>query len=323
MTKKKYLLMSCLVMASLLTGCGKIKELLLENQSETGGTPSASVAEPHDGYINLPEGQEYAELYAELDDSTALARLYHSDAVSVLSIDGDWANVSYGTLTGYVPLQYISFSKPAEPMIQAELPPTEGIPAGSEKPTEAFLFEIQPVAVTETPTAQLIFLSDLDGFEYVSPISYASYVEEKEKRNAWCSAQSVYIYAQPDSTSAKREANMLYYGDTVTVLGDVDNFYYIATDSGNGYDLHGYVGKSYITYGESPYQGEPENATYGRVNVKSANVRSTPNKETDDNVLFTLYNGAEFEVISYDGYWYKIDYDGTICYISHKMVEVW
>ena len=32
---------------------------------------------------------------------------------------------------------------------------------------------------------------------------------------------------------------------------------------------------------------------------------------------------SSFDVLDYDGYWYKIDYNGTICYISHKMVDVW
>jgi len=77
------------------------------------------------------------------------------------------------------------------------------------------------------------------------PTYYADYVSDVN-RNAWCSAQSIYIFSQPDVNSEKREANMLYYGDTLTVEGSVGEWYYISTDSGNGYDLHGYVKQKYI-----------------------------------------------------------------------------
>lgn len=337
MKRKLCLFASCLIAVSLFTGCGKVADILPGRGNETDAPSSAppsdapseeaaaddtaevdALAEAHDAYISLTDDAEYAEMLSDTYDGSAVARLYHGDEVSVLSIDGDWANISLGNLTGYVPLMYISFSKPAEKeVVQAEAPET----AAAAQP------EAQPAAngaappSAQQPNIVINFLIDLDGFEYADPVSYSGY--QSENRNAWCSAQSVYIYAQADTSSAKREANMLYYGDHVTVLGAVNGFYYIATDSGNGYDLHGYVGQSYITYGESPYQGEPANATHGYVSVESANVRSSPNKETNANVLFTVYKGAEFDVLSYDGYWYQINYNGTICYISHKMVEVW
>ncbi|MGN1412531.1 MAG: SH3 domain-containing protein [Oscillospiraceae bacterium] len=61
----------------------------------------------------------------------------------------------------------------------------------------------------------------------------------------------------------------------------------------------------------------------GYVSVKSANVRSSPNKDSDDNILLILYQNDMFDIISFDGYWYKIYYDGTVGYISHKMIEVY
>ena len=136
----------------------------------------------------------------------------------------------------------------------------------------------------ENITVNVMFFVDDDGFQVAKPLSYHDYVEEQDARDDW---------------------------------------YYISTDSGNGYDLHGYVAAKYITFGDSPAAPENANATHGCVSVNSANVRSTPNKETSDNILFSLKKGDEFEVLSYDGYWYKIVYQGTTCYISHKMVEVW
>lgn len=269
------------------------------------------------GYIILSEDQKSADLVSAPDSTDVLAKMFQDDPITVYAIEGEWASVGYGGTQGYVRLENVSFTEPVESVETTT--PEAAVTEAVEKVTEKKDTEKSGGDVT----INLVFFDDGDGFRVAKPVSYTSYVEESVARNAWCSAESIYIYAQPDTSSPKREANMLYYGDSLTILGTVEDWYYISTDSGNGYDLHGYVKQSYITYGESPAAPENASATHGVVSVGSANVRSSPNKETNDNVLFTLYQGDEFDVLSYDGYWYEIMYNGTICYISHKMVEVW
>lgn len=341
---KKYVMLMALLCTGTVfyTGCGTqmmASENLTSNPVESttdsvqtdanAGTNSVSV-----GYIVLAEGQDAADLYADMDTSQVLSKMFHGEPVSVFSINGDWANISYGGTQGYVKIENVSFSKPASDATGAVQEAGQSVNTVPAEPA----MNITGGGAVSNPESNgnalvdnqihnevnIVFLSDGDGFQIADPVaSYSGYVPESSGRNAWCSAESVYIYAQPSKSSAKREANMLYYGDSVKVLGAVDGWYYISTDSGNGYDLHGYVGQSYITYGESPAPPENANATRGCVSVASANVRSSPNKETNDNVLFTLYKGDTFDVLSYDGYWYQISYNGTVCYISHKMVDVW
>lgn len=277
------------------------------------------------GYVLVPNGEDYIELYSEFNGGSVIARMYSNEPITVYSIENNWANVSYGGMKGYVELQYISFSKPQDAETVQDIEPTE---KQTEEVQQSALMQVDnnndnvpSIEQNIEQSVNIVFLNDKDGFEFAEPSYYPTYVSDN--RDAWCSAQSIYIYSQPDISSHKREADMLYYGDTLTILGSVDDWYYIATDSGNGYDLHGYVKQSYITIGQTPVAPEPANATHGRVSADSANVRSSPNKETNDNVLFTVYEGAEFDILDYDGYWYKINYNGTICYISHKMVEVW
>jgi uncharacterized protein YgiM (DUF1202 family) len=338
--------MTLLLALSSFSGCDVISSLKSTDTTDSGvqqanvETAEDSTAENSTnistGYILLGDGEEYTELYSSSTDGSVIARMYADEPITVYSIDSDWANVSYGGMMGYVELQYISFSKPQakEDTTQKE---TESKSEETEKETESAKDDTSNNSSSDDSdsgvevnnqinqnieqSVNIVLVSDKDGFEYAEPTYYPAYVSDN--RDAWCSAQSIYIYSQPDTSSYKREANMLYYGDTLTILGSVNGWYYIATDSGNGYDLHGYVKQSYITIGQTPVSPEPVNATYGRVSVSSANVRSSPNKETNSNVLFTVYQGAEFEVLDYDGYWYKINYNGTICYISHKMVEVW
>lgn len=335
---KKYIILGLLgIIASFSTGCGVMlssSEETLDPTLENANQDSQSVSV---GYIVLTANQDATDLYAEMDDSSqVLSKMFHSEPVSVFSINGDWANISYGGTQGYVKIENISFTKPEavtnenKPAQNADITPAEPVAniqnSGNIPDSNPVNADSGNALVNNQISNEIniVLISDSDGFQIADPVpSYSNYVPEDSGRNAWCSAESVYIYAQPSKSSAKREANMLYYGDSLTVLGAVDSWYYISTDSGNGYDLHGYVGKSYITYGESPAAPENPNATRGCVSVASANVRSSPNKETDNNVLFTLYEGDSFDVLSYDGYWYKISYNGTTCYISHKMVEVW
>lgn len=307
----------CLVLAACLLfgGCGM--EAKTENSADTVSSQEESSKEENVsvGYILVPEDQNSVDLYSEKDGGSILAKMFHQDPVTVYSIESDWAKISYGGMVGFVELKYLSFTEPTDSVEET----TE-----SQTNTTAAAEKATTVASDNAKIEQnihLVFICDGDGFEIAEPTYYANYVSDV--RNAWCSAESIYIYSQPDVNSEKREANMLYYGDTLTVQGSVGEWYYISTDSGNGYDLHGYVKQKYITYGDSPAAPEPINATHGRVSAGSANVRSSPNKETSDNILFTLYQGDTFEVISYDGYWYQINYNGTICYISHKMVDVW
>ena len=300
----------------LLGGCGMEslkKETTASVQKDTTIPETTTEAENISvGYINVPDDQTAVDLYSEMDGGTTLAKMFHQEPVTVYSIAADWAKISYGGMVGFVELKYLSFTQPTAPAKETESQTTE--------PQTAIAADNNPANIEQN--VNIIFMSDGDGFQIAEPTYYPDYVSDVN-RNAWCSAQSIYIFSQPDVNSEKREANMLYYGDTLTVEGSVGEWYYISTDSGNGYDLHGYVKQKYITFGDSPAAPEPANATHGRVNVGSTYVRSSPNKENDSNVLFTLHEGDTFDVLSYDGYWYQINYNGTICYISHKMVEVW
>lgn len=320
------ILIFSLALSAMLTACD-IKSAGTQSSNNdkaeiiTETTTEPSAENISTGYIITADGQDYTELHQNPEAGNVIARMYNGEPVTVYSISSQWADVSYGGMRGFVQLEYISFNKPeekTEPASQektAVIESAQNTEAPQQNQTAAPAQNIQQ-------NVQIVFFADNDGIEVAEPAYYPSYVSNNGT-SAWCSAQSIYIYSQPSTSSYKREANMLYYGDVCQILGSVDDWYYISTDSGSGYDLHGYVKQKYITIGATPAAPEPVNATHGVVNVGSANVRSSPDKSNNSNVLFSLSKGAEFDVISYDGYWYKINYNGTVCYISHKMVDVW
>lgn len=314
--KIRRILAVSIAFCAVLTACGTAPASDSSQAAITTESSAAEKASVSTGYI-ITDGQDYIELHQNENDGDVIARMYEGEAVTVYSIDSDWADISYGGMRGYVKLSYISFSKP-EKKEETVAEPAE---TQAEQVRQAENTQQQQQQI-QNNNIQILFYIDNDGVEVAEPTYYSSFVSNSGT-DAWCSAQSIYIYSQPSTDSYKREADMLYYGDSCCILGSVDDWYYISTDSGSGYVLHGYVKQKYITEGASPAAPEPDNATHGRVSAGSANVRSSPDKSDNSNVLFSLSKGDEFEVISYDGYWYKINYNGTVCYISHKMVEVW
>ena len=267
------------------------------------------------GNIQVADGEEAADLCSEQDENTVIAKMFNNEPITVYEINSDWAKISYGGQIGYVKVSNISFTNNKDKTTLAEEKYTT-------KAANTANTDTDEKSVNVNGNITIIYATDSDGFKYADPNSLSGY-SRGSARNAWCSAKSCYIFSQPNENSYKREANMLYYGDAVTVEGSIGSWYYISTDSGNGYDLHGYVKASRITFGNAPTKSESYTATHGVVTADSANVRSTPNKDTDSNVLFHVYKGQEFDVLSYDGYWYKVVINGTTCYISHKMVDVW
>ena len=116
---------------------------------------------------------------------------------------------------------------------------------------------------------------------------------------------------------------MLYQNDPCTVYGEVNGFYYISTDSGSGYNYFGYVQKSYLTIGTPPVDPNKNfDATSGYISAGQCNLRSTPSKADDSNVICQLTQGTTFTVLDFDGYWYHISCDSGVGYVSYKMVTV-
>ena len=281
----------------------------------------ASPAEPiSSGYI-ISGADEYVSLYQQPDSSsTALARLYTGDFIAIYALQGQWYQVKLGDISGYISVDNVSFSKP-----DAAAPETNAIKAESPEPVQTAAQPVQTAAQTaaQQPVNVTINLQ-YDVYGIALPKSYPTYIAYDSVRNAYCSAESCYIYKTASTSGPKRNADMLYKGDAVTVYGEYGGFYYIGTDSGSGSDLMGYVQTQYITIGTPPpAEDKSYSATEGYVDVKSCKVRSSPSKETDNNVIDTIYEGQYFTINSFDGYWYYINYNGKSGYVSYKMVSVY
>lgn len=336
--KKKNLFVVCNVLAVCMTGCGQLRETAQDTtveklpvtplpvstsaQNDTALKTAENSSPMFSGFVSAGN-QEYIILHSSADENSgSVARMYTGEDIEIYEMGDQWCYVKYGDLTGYISKDGVSLSKPETTASGSAGSPAEPAPAATEAPVVA---AEAPVVNNEiNNTISIVLKYDADGIALPTSYQNAGYVAYDSKRNAYCSTTSCYIYKTASTSGPKREADMLYQGDPVTVYGTYDGFYYIGTDSGSGYELKGYVQTKYITIGTPPASDKKNySATQGYVSVGSCNVRSSPSKADDSNVIGTLTQGATFTVNSFDGYWYYINYSGGSGYVSHKMVTVY
>jgi len=336
--RKSIAVLLCLTAMTAGTSCGKTEQTKTNSQSDVSQSENQDSGSVSVGYIVLKNDEKSADL-CDSKDGNVIVKMFDGDAVTVYSIDSDWAKVNYGGKDGYMKLENLSFSEP-EPIAEvsqtsAEASANEVSEVSSENATqpeikEQSVPEAEKVAdnnisINNTNQIEIVFLTDKDGFQVADPVqSYPQqYAPEPTYTDGYCNAYSVYIYSQPDTNSIKRETDMLYSGDPVKILGSVNGWYYISTDNGSNGELHGYVSQSYITIGKNEVQKINYSATQGKVkDGMTAWVNYTPSK-TDN--IETLSGGTTFTIIgNANDYWYNISYyDGKTGWISYKMVDVW
>lgn len=324
--KRNIALALCISTMLSVSSCGIAKtEETNEKSSSQGEKQEISV-----GYIVLKDGEKSVDLYDEIDGNS-IVKMFDGDAITVYSINSDWAEINYGGKDGYVKIEYISFSEPEKKQETEENKSSErevSLEVSNITPEQEEKIESEPsedkIVVNNNNTVEVVYISDFDGFQVAEPVqSYPRYVPEQSYTDGYCTAYAAYIYSIPDENSVKRETDMLYNGDPVKILGSVDGWYYIATDNGSNGELHGYVSQSYVAVGKNEVQKINYNATQGQVkDGMTAWVNYTPSK-TDN--IETLSGGTTFTIIgNANDYWYQISYyDGKTGWISYKMVDVW
>lgn len=267
------------------------------------------------GYITLSDGETAADLYDNINGNVTV-KMFEGDAITVYSIDGEWAKINYGGKEGYTQLKNISFTQPEKEETQKM--------AEAAEPEQKSDNNSAPLVNNEINNEiKIVMLSDNDGFKVADPVkSYPSYTPQSTAQDGYCNARSVYIFSQPDQSSTKRETDMLYQGDPVKILGSVNGWYYISTDNGSNGLLHGYVSQSYITIGKNEVQKINYSATQGQVKAgMTAWINYSPSK-TDNKEAVS--GGTSFSIIgNANDYWYQIQYYGGTGWISYKMVDVW
>ncbi len=208
----------------------------------------------------------------------------------------------------------------AEIATEATIATTFETTAATEATTEATT-EVPTEATTKknvTTEAKPTISYDLNGV--ADPGSYDNYVMYSSWEICHISATSTYLYYEPSDAVKPPETRCLYKNDNLEYLGTVGNFYYVRTNDGSGGYMYGYVPTKHVEFGAMVDLDNKYSWSYVTITGASANIRSSASKASSNNVIGTVYKGQSFSVYSYDGYWFCIDYNGRIGYVSHKMV---
>ena len=313
-----------------LTACGRDESpantAAAAPDAQTAAASSAADAPISTGYIDAG-GSDYVPLFQHADSqSVVIARLYTGDAIDIMALEGQWYRLSVGELIGYVPAVNVVFQKPADttaaPAVTTAADTSQTAPpAAAAQPPQTTAKPAQTAAAAPPAPAAVHLEYASDGVAL--PSSYPGYSAYNSETEGYCKVSSCKMYKTPSTDSPKREVEMLYKDDPVTIYGEYNGYYYLGTESGGGYDWYGYVQKKNITVGTAPLSYRKNyQATHGYVDANSCHVRSTPSKESSSNIMDTVYNGMEFTINSFDGFWYNINYYGGTGYISYKMVIV-
>lgn len=181
------------------------------------------------------------------------------------------------------------------------------------------------ITIEETTAAEMIQTELDEGYEEFSNNEAATdtVLPDSELTLMHITSKHTYLYDMPSTDYETIESHALYIDDTIEVIRTEDEFYFARTADGNGGYIYGYVLCDVVAPGAGTSSTDQQlyDVEYITVSADTANVRSTPDKERSDNFLGIAYKGDTFNVYSYNGYWYEIDYYGTTGYISYKMVK--
>lgn len=177
--------------------------------------------------------------------------------------------------------------------------------------------ELDTISVTETTAEKTMAVTTAEDI-----VRETTPRQDNDWKTMHIISKHTYFYGSPDKSITPPESHAVYYNDTIEISGYEDGFYYARTKSGSDSYMYGYIPAEFVEDGAGNDSDENSlyNVSYVRITADTANIRSTPDKERNDNILGTAKYGDSFEVYSYDGYWYEINYYGSKGYVSYKMV---
>ncbi|MCR4645917.1 MAG: hypothetical protein K5695_11005 [Oscillospiraceae bacterium] len=253
------------------------------------------------GYIDTGSN-DYATIYEAADPgSGAVARTYTGDAVDIYAIENNWYRVKFGSVTGYLPAEFVTFS---EPVKENAAPATE---KPAETPTQ--VPQTQPVQ-KPTATAKIIVETSSagDGATFYLNVS-GSFAYYTYTAKAYYSGGDYEDFGQSKSSDAK----------VYLTAGSV--FSYV-TATVTPYSIDGTAGESITCRGDLSVSTPPANKAsvtpcevYGFINTHGYKICSfttdyVVNFGKEAYVRESLGNGWSVKAVNYcNSYgveWYEL-----------------
>lgn len=159
---------------------------------------------------------------------------------------------------------------------------------------------------------------DVQGYVSVSSITLGvppkpdeSYYDAKE---GYVSVKSCHVRSSRSKVSDSNIIDTLYEG-TIFTIDSFDGYWYHINYPGRS----GYISYKMVKPGKSPDIITPKE---GYVSNETCNVRCSPDRSDDSNIVDTLSEGDVFTATHFEGYWYYIVYDNGSGWVSNKMITI-
>ncbi|WP_455543795.1 SH3 domain-containing protein, partial [Intestinibacter sp.] len=235
-----------------------------------------------------------------------IATLSKNTQVEVISVENGWAKIKYNSKTGYVSNQYLSDTKVGI-VTQTKYVNTTGLNMRSGPATTYSLI------TTISKNTQVEVISVENGWAKIKYNSKTGYVSNQYLSNTKVEVVTQTKYVNTTGLNMRSGPATTY--SIITTLSKNTQVGVISVENGwakiNYNSKTGYVSNQYLS------DNKEEGITQTKyVNTTSLNVRSGP--ATTYKILKAYTYGQEVNVISIDGDWAKIKYEGSYAYISNK-----
>ncbi|MDS0526633.1 SH3 domain-containing protein [Clostridium sp. SHJSY1] len=254
-------------------------------------------------------------------DSGIIGSLPHGASVKILGQSGDWYNVEYNGLSGYVRGDYL---------IQGT---ASGATSGTVKLQDiSSSVNIRSGASTDTSVVgslthgTVVQILGTEGnwyrISYNGVVGYVrgDFIVAGASSSSASGAGTIKLQDPSSSVNVRSGASTdtsvigsLTHGAQVQILGTENNWYKISYNGGVGY-----VRNDFVVAGGSTGSASGTGTIKLQDPSSSVNVRN--GASTSTSVIGSLTNGAVVQILGTESNWYKISYNGSVGYVRNDFV---
>lgn len=305
-------------------------------------TENMAVATINRGQVVNVDGS-YLRVRAEASTSSSiLTTMTEGTTFDIISNSNGWYKISYNGITGYVHGDYVKELYLPSYEITTTGRVYDAAPNLRVRSSASLNASIIGYLVDDTTVSIVGTEGELYKIKYNNSYGYVHsdyiLIDGTNNDNSSNSGNTTemnaigYAYnldglslrVRQSSSTSSAIIGSLYEGDTVNIIGEEGTWYKISYNNSIAY-----VSKEYITMDKANAEVTPNNPTpeatpdgsvtikKGQViNVEGSNLRVRQSADGSSFVLGYLLNGTVVDVVGQEGAWYKINFNGSVGYVS-------
>lgn len=272
---------------------------------------------PGTGHLNLRDEPS--------TDGKLLGSLAAKTQVTVIEIKNGWAAVMADGKSGYVYASYLT-DLSSDPSGLAKGWRTIGKamtvnasnlylrrdPSTSSPSMGIYSKGKQVEVVAGNGTWYKVQIGDKTGYMMASFLKEEKGVTPVKGTTVYVNATHVNLRSEP--TTKSKALDVLPSGTTLTLLSTSGDWAEVRFGNQTGYIFRDYITETKVTPSSDTVTVDNSYASY-------VNLRSTPNRDNNSNILAFVKNGTKMSVLQRGATWTKVMYNGLVGYMLTKMIS--